>query len=336
MNHPLISSSELASLLNWLQQADDPSLKQFRFAKVEAYWQIGKLIMEKKQQNNKHKTPRNQLLPFVFNFIKAHAATQKYGKQKIREMCQLYQAFPDIKQLHPQLSWSHYRQLMKVDYQPARLFYMEEAAKHHWSLRQLSRQLKALYFERTVEQQQLNKNETISNSQWKPDTWLKELYILEFLQLANQQNFLEKELENALLQKLQAFILELGQGFAFVARQKRIVTATGKTFYIDLVFYHFIKKCFVILELKVGKLSHRDIGQMDMYVRLADQKWRTEGDKPTIGIILCSEKDPSLLRYSVLHDSNQLFAATYQLNVPQADNLADKVQRLFDKFLPKE
>lgn len=319
------------AIKTWIEQAEDPAFKNLKFARIEAYWQIGKLLHAEVQLLPDQLRPLAQQLTIDFN--------KKYKAALLRKMMVFYTAYPVFEKLRGLLTWSHYKILLKIDYAPARYFYTDEAARHYWSVAQLQRQLKALYFERLVEQQKQQAGQELtkllSPQHWQPEIWLKELYILEFLEMANQQDFLERDLEDALLEKLQHFILELGQGFAFVSRQQRLVTATGKTFYMDLVFYHYIKKCFVILELKVGKLSHRDIGQMDMYVRLADEKWRGLEDNPTVGIILCSEKDHSLLRYSVLHDSHQVFAAKYQLKVPQLDELEDKVQRLLKRLMKK-
>lgn len=166
-----------------------------------------------------------------------------------------------------------------------------------------------------------------TEEQPSPEKRIKDPFVLEFLDLEPDRTFLEQELEVALLDKLQQFLMELGKGFAFVARQKRINTATGKNFFIDLVFYHFILKCFILIDLKAGELNHGDIGQMDMYVRLYEDKWRQPDDNPTLGLILCSEKDQTIVKYSLLQESAQLFASRYQLHLPTEAELTNLIAK---------
>ena len=228
---------------------------------------------------------------------------------QLRMYCRFYHSFPDWRCAEAELSWSHYQRLIRLKDVEKRNFYRQEAIQYQWTTTTLNRQIKALYYERqrlwTPHLQQTNSIE-------EPHP-VKDHYILEFLRLPSISAPLERELEDALLEQLQNFLLELGNGFSFVARQKMVTTATGKHFFIDLVFYHFELKCFVLIDLKVGELSHRDIGQMDMYVRLYEEKWRRPDDNPTIGIILCSEKDQTIVKYSLLSEHRYLYASTYQL-----------------------
>lgn len=269
---------------------------------LRIYWLAGRLIWSLEKQS--------QVDSAVIVGALARRLSQDFGQafpaRKLRSMYAFCRAFPDESTLKPELSWSHYLLLLKVADEQARAFYHEEAAAGHWSTRELARQAGSHYFERQQEP-------------------VKEHFVLEFLGLEEAEALPERALEEALLDKLQHFLLELGKGFAFVARQKRVVTATGKHFYIDLVFYHYLLKCFVLIDLKTGQLSHRDIGQMDMYVRMYDDKWKPAGDKPTLGIILCAEKDRTVVQYSILKESRQLFAATYQLYLPTAEELAEKL-----------
>ena len=208
---------------------------------------------------------------------------------------------------------------------------MNEAADQNWSTRQLERNINSLYHERLLMSR--DKASVIDEMQEKtaalsptPRDFIKDPYVLEFLGMPDSPHFRESELEQAIIEKLREFILELGKGFAFVARQQRISTDTSE-FFIDLVFYNYILKCFVLVDLKTGKLTHQDIGQMDMYVRLYEDNMKGLDDNPTIGIILCTEKDHTVVKYSVLHESRQLFASKYQLYLPTEDELAREIER---------
>lgn len=231
------------------------------------------------------------------------------------------------------MSWTHYRLLLRVDDATARHWYMNETASQNWSTRALERQIGTLYYERLLSSQDkaavtAEANTLISEqaAQTTPRDFVRDPVMLEFLGLPSTGRLLESGLEQALMDKLQAFLLELGKGFAFVARQQRISTET-QDFYIDLVFYNYLLKCFVLIDLKTDTLKHQDIGQMDMYVRLYDDQRRTENDNPTVGILLCGHKDQSMVRYSVLHESEQLFASKYRLILPSEAELRAELER---------
>ncbi len=233
--------------------------------------------------------------------------------------------------LRTQLSWTHYRLIMRVENPKARAYYIEEAITQNWSTRALERQINSLYYERLLSSQntQAVKAEAEANAQklaLKPEDFIKDPYILEFLNLNPDVSYLEKDLEQALVEKLQQFLLELGKGFAFVARQQRISTET-KEFYIDLVFYNYALKCFVLIDLKTGELTHQDIGQMDMYVRIYEDRYKGFDDNPTIGIVLCTEKDETVVKYSGLNGNDQLFASKYRLYLPTEQELAEAINR---------
>jgi predicted nuclease of restriction endonuclease-like (RecB) superfamily len=231
--------------------------------------------------------------------------------------------------ISPYLSWSHYKSLITVENPKAREFYMKGAVENGWGTRALDRQINSLYYERLLSSQ--DKKPVIDEMKEKttalqPEDIFKDPYILEFLQLKENKKYLETELEQALIDKMNDFLLELGKGFAFVARQKRISTET-KHFYIDLVFYNYLLKCFVLIDLKTGELTHQDIGQMDMYVRLYEDKYKPEGDNPTIGIILCTENDHTIVKYSVLNENKQLFASKYKVYLPTEEELRRELEQ---------
>ncbi|MDE7044515.1 MAG: PDDEXK nuclease domain-containing protein, partial [Acetatifactor sp.] len=217
--------------------------------------------------------------------------------------------------LRSQLTWTHYRLLLSVENEQARQWYMNEAIASAWSSRQSERQISTLYYERLLasRDQTLVKDEAMEiTAPLAAENFIKAPYVLEFLNLKNYPALRESDLEQALIDKLQEFLLELGRGFCFAARQK-LMRYEDEDFYLDLVFYHSILKCHVLIDLKVGKLTHGDIGQMDSYIRMFDALYKNEDDNPTIGIILCSQKNEAIVKYSVLNDAQQIFASRYRI-----------------------
>jgi predicted nuclease of restriction endonuclease-like (RecB) superfamily len=235
---------------------------------------------------------------------------------------------PILQILRPELSWTHYRLLLKVENPDARNFYITEAIENNWGTRDLNRQISSFYYERLLSSQDkgLIRSEADRNKLgFHPQEIIKDPFILEFAGIENRINFLETELEQALIENLKEFLLELGKGFAFVARQKRISTET-KDYFIDLVFYNFLLKCFVLIDLKTGELTHQDIGQLDMYVRYYEDRIKQESDNPTLGIILCTHKDETLIKYSILSENSRLFASKYKLYLPSEEELKREIE----------
>ncbi|MCD7819781.1 MAG: PDDEXK nuclease domain-containing protein [Lachnospiraceae bacterium] len=290
-------------------------------AMVRAYWSIGKSIVEQQGTDDRAEYGKN-----LISELSAQL-TRDFGKgftpTNLRYMRQFYLTFPNCHALRDELSWTHYRMIMKVEDENARNFYVEECAKSNWSTRQLERQINSFYYQRLLSSR--NKEDVSAEISRlepgkKPEDVIHDPYVLEFLGLKQSDEFYESDLEQALIGELQNFLLELGRGFSFVARQKHI-NLGGEHFYIDLVFYNYILKCFVLIDLKTGKLTHQDIGQMDSYIRIFDEFQKGEDDNPTIGIVLCSEKNEAIAKYSVLNDGKQLFASKYQLTLPTAEEL---------------
>lgn len=314
-----------------LQEARNKIYKTTNNAMVEAYWNIGKIIVEKQSGNEKAEYGAELLK----NLSKE--MTKEFGKgftiANLKNMRQFYLTFPKSYALRSELSWTHYRLLMRVENENARNFYIEEAIKSNWSTRQLERQITTLFYERILSSknkekvsQEIYKLEPKKN---RPEDIIKDPYVLEFLGLPENIDFLEKNLEQSLINHLQKFLLELGRGFSFVARQKRI-TFDGRHFYIDLVFYNYILKCFVLIDLKLGDLTHQDLGQMQMYVHYFQEEMMNEGDNPPIGIVLCADKSDSIVKYTLPKGEKQIFASKYMLYLPSEEELLLELKKEYD------
>lgn len=313
-----------------IRQARLKALRVVDTAQVQTCWQIGRHIVEFEQEGARRAGYGKQLLATL-----AKALTAEFGKgfdeRNLRYMRDFYQTFPNWNAVRSELSWTHYRRLLRVDNDHARHWYMNESAHQNWSSRALERQINTLYYERLLASRDRSavREEATTNIQKMatcPRDFIRDPVVLEFLGLPNAGLILETELEQALINHLQSFLLELGKGFAFIARQQRIST-DSKDFYIDLVFYNYLLKCFVIFDLKRGELTYQDIGQMDMYVRMYDELRRGPEDGPTVGIILCAKKDESVVRFSVLEGHEQLFASKYKLVLPSEEELRAELDR---------
>ena len=290
-------------------------------AMVHAYWNIGKQIYEVCGENDRAAYGK-QLLQYL-----SQKLTEEFGKgfdaRNLRNMRQFYLTFPNRTALRSDLSWTHYRSLMKVKDEAARNFYLEEAVKSGWSSRQLERQINSFYYQRILaSKDKKSVSSEIDTLEPKPEyeKIIKDPYVLEFLDLPANEHFYESELEQALIDHLQKFLLELGRGYSFVARQKHF-NMDGRHFYIDLVFYNYILKCFVLIDLKIGDLTHQDIGQMQMYVNYYTRQMMNEGDNPPIGIVLCADKSDTLVEYTLPEDNRQIFAAKYLPYMPTKEEL---------------
>lgn len=323
-NHQLLSG-----IRQIIEQARQRVSQTVNSEMVQAYWHIGRLIVEDEQQGQQRAAYGKQQLQQLSEHL-----TREFGKgfdaSNLRNMRSFYLCFPNRDALRHKLSWTHYRLLIRVENPKAREWYMQETMDQNWSARALERQIGVLYYERLLASQDRAavEQEAKTNTtelRVRPEDYLRDPYVLDFLNLPSQ-TFLESELEQGLIDNLQQFLLELGKGFAFVARQQRIST-DDQDFYIDLVFYNFKLKCFLLIDLKLGKLSHQDVGQMDSYVRIYDQHKKGEDDNPTIGLILCSQKSETIAKYSVLADNQQLFAAKYLPYLPTEDELRLELEK---------
>jgi predicted nuclease of restriction endonuclease-like (RecB) superfamily len=286
---------------------------------LETYWLIGQTIVEDEQNGNLKAeygkaTLKNLARQLTIDFGKG------YDESNLRNMRTFYKAFPIRDTLRHELSWSHYRMISRLDTAQKREYYIHEVLTNNLTIRQLQRSVNTLSYERIIKHSPTkNETPTIQNL-------IKDPNIFDFLGLPQDIKNTERSVETAIINHLQTFLLEFGKGFAFVARQQHIVTDTHD-FFIDLVFYNYLLKCFVILELKADELTHQDIGQLDMYVRMYDDLKRSVDDNPTIGILLCTEKDETIVKYSVLNDHNNLFASKYLLYLPKEEELKQLIER---------
>ena len=329
---PAIPSRLLEDVRAILQNARQKTLAAVNTLMVEAYWQIGQRIVQEEQGGNARADYGSQLIRNL-----ARQLGDEFGSgvsiANLKNFRQFYLTFPDAGKsyaLRSLLTWTHWRLVMRIENPAARDYYIRETAEQGWSSRQLERAIATQTFQRLLKAP----DAVAAISPAHPQEFIKDPYVLEFLGLPETQAHAERDLESALTTRLRDFLMELGKGFSFVGRQFRVSTETSH-FYVDLVFYNYLLKCFVLLDLKTKKLSHADIGQMDMYVRLFDDLKRGEGDNPTLGIILCTDKDDTLVRYSVLQESQQLFASKYRLILPSEDELRDELERRHILELPK-
>ncbi|MBI3651103.1 MAG: DUF1016 domain-containing protein [Acidobacteria bacterium] len=311
-----------------LNEARTRIARQVNSEMVRAYWLIGQAIVEYEQRGKNRAEYGEQLIESL-----SARLTEEFGKgfdrSNLWHMRKFHLTFPNfLDALRRELSWTHYRLLLKVENADARDFYATEAAEANWSTRQLERQLNSLFYERVALSRQkraLLKESREQAEKQTPLDFIKDPFVLEFLGLPEAHSLSESELETALLDHLQQFLLELGKGFSFIARQQRI-TLDGDHFYIDLVFYNRLLRCFVLVDLKIGRLTHGDLGQIQMYTNFYTRERREEWENPAIGILLCAEKNDAVVRYTLAEEQAQIFASRYQLYLPTAEELRVELQ----------
>lgn len=317
------------SIKTTIEDARNRAKQSINHIMTEAYWNVGRLIVEEEQKGSQRAEYGKGLIKEL-----SQKLIQEYGKgfsqRNLRSMRSFYLAFPNLQTLSAKLSWSHYLLILKVEDDKAKEWYIKECEASNWSVRALERQINSHYFERML----LSNDKTAVKEEAKEKTkeldysatdFVKDPYVLEFLNLSQNERLYESDLENALISDIQKFLLELGRGFAFVSRQKR-VSLEDDHFYIDLVFYNYLLKCFVLIDLKAGKLTHQDVGQMDMYVKFFDDTQKAQDDNPTVGIILCSDKNETVVKYSSI-DYKTIFASKYKLYLPTVEELKQELEK---------
>lgn len=326
-----VSNNYINEVKEILKSARQKAYNTINSVMVEAYWKIGRRIVEEEQNGKERAEYGKEILQNLSKEL-----TEEFGKgysyRTLREIRQFYLMFSDFEKwrtVSAKLTWSHFQKVLKVSDEKARIFYLTEAAENMWSVRTLDRNISTLYYNRII----ASIDKKIVENEMKDKTkklqakeFIKNPVVLEFLDLPTSMSYTENELEKALIDDIQKFMMELGKGFAFVERQQHIRTENSD-FYIDLVFYNYILKCFIIVELKTEKLTHQDIGQLDMYVRMYDDLKKQENDNPTIGLLLCTETDGTIIKYSVLNDNKNLFASKYVNYLPSEEELINEIER---------
>jgi len=352
---PAITKAYIAEIKQILKEAKAKTFSAVNYAMIEAYWLIGKRIVEETQQGEHRANYGEQVIKNISKALTAEFG-RGFSERSIWQFRQFYQMFPKLSIQRSliavsksrkdsaitdrriqsdvfllSLNWTHIQRIMRVTNPEARIWYLREAAEQSWDVRTLDRNISTQYYERLLMSQV--KKPVIKEMQVKTGKYqknklefIKNPTVLEFLGLPNNTGYKEKALEQAIIDQMQKFLLELGKGFAFVERQQYIKTET-QDFYIDLVFYNYILKCFVLIELKTHKISHQDIGQLDMYVRMYDDLKKTPTDNPTIGILLCTETDNTIARYSVLKENKQLFTSKYMPFLPSEKELKAEIEK---------
>lgn len=314
-----------------LQQGRQKAVQSVNNILVQTYWQIGRYIVEFEQNGSERAEYGSNLLDKLSKDL-----SQSYGKgfsrSNIFQIRLFYIKFQNVQTVSGQLTWSHYTEILKTNNDLELGFYTKQCEKEHWSVRELKRQMKSSLFERIAlskDKEGVLKLSTEGHTVGKPEDLIKDPFVLEFLNIPEQYQYLESELEEQIISKLQQFIMELGKGFAFIGRQYRMPIG-GRNFYLDLLFYHRILKCFVLIDLKRGEIDHEDIGQMNLYLNYFKKEEASEGDNEPIGIILGANKNNILVEYATASITNKVLLSKYQLYLPNKEQLQEQISKIID------
>ncbi len=330
----IISDSLVADVRNIIEKGRRHAFAAAGQAAILTYWNVGRRIVEEEQHGNVRADYGKNLIPALADRLTVEFGSG-YGRRNLADYRKFYLEFSDLEILHTRvqnLNWSHIRRILSVSNPEAREWYLKTAAEDMWSVKTLDRNISTQYYERRLAAQREDIAVPVPQSDSDPMEYIKNPMVAEFMGFHRDNRYSESQLEQALIDNLEKFILELGRGFAFVERQQHLITDTDD-FYIDLVFYNFKMKRFVIFELKTHKLTHQDIGQLDMYVRMYDDLIKGTDDAPTIGVLLCTDTDSTIARYSVLHDNDQLYAAKYMTYMPTEEELRNEIEQQKRFFL---
>lgn len=323
--------NEIKSLIS---SASQRAIGAVDFERVKLYWSIGKRIVEEEQSGSDRADYGKRIIKNIALELEAEFGSG-YSYRQLYLFVQFYKVFKNVNTLYSQLSWSQYKLLIRIDNEDKREFYIAEAIKNSWSSRQLERQINSLLYERLLLSNDKKDVLAVAKEDKYPSDAkeiIKDPMILEFLGLERKSSYYEKDLESAIITNIQDFLLELGNGFSFVARQKRICI-DGDDFFIDLVFYNRLLQCFVLFEIKTHKLTHQDIGQLQMYVNYYDRAEKEEFENPTIGVLLCTDKNDTVVKYTLPKDNRTILASKYQLYLPSEKELIAKLnEKLKDEI----
>lgn len=323
-----LSQNLIHEIKSLIAKAKEGAIRSVDYHRTVMYWHIGERIFNEEQQGKDRADYGNYLIKYLSEQLQPEYGSG-FSVRQLERYRQFYRTFPIASTLRTQLSWSHYKLLLGVDNEDKREYYIAETAKNNWSVRQMERQINSQLFERLLMSNDkesvlaVARNEVIPTN---PNEIIKDPLILEFLGLKRESAYYEKDFEQAIITNLQDFLLELGNGFSFVARQKRI-HLDGDEFFIDLVFYNRLLQCFVLFEIKTHKLTHEDLGQLQMYVNYYDRVEKVAHEKPTIGILLCADKNDAVVKYSLPENNNSILASQYQLYLPTEEQLLTEIRR---------
>lgn len=313
--------------------AREKAIRSVDTERILMYWQIGKVIFEEEQQGKERAEYGKYLIKSISDVFQPQFGSG-FTVRQLEMNRQFYRMFPNTNALRSQLSWTHYRTLIRIENQDKREFYIAEATKNNWTARQLDRQINSQLFERLLLSNDVHSVLAVARDEKTPShakEIIKDPMVLEFLGLKREAAYYEKDLETAIITHLQDFLLEIGNGFSFVARQKRI-HIEGDEFFIDLVFYNRLLQCFVLIEIKTDKLTHQDIGQLQMYVNYYDRFEKQDFENPSIGILLCADKNDAVVKITLPENNKSIIASKYQLYLPTEQQLIDEVMKEIEKL----
>lgn len=315
-----------------ISNAQSKAVRSVNFERVLMYWQIGEIIFEEEQEGKERAAYGKFLIRSISNELQPQFGSGFSVRQL--EFCrQFYRVFPIANALRSQLSWTHYRSLIQIENEQKRAYYLAESEKNNWSARQLERQINSQLFERLLLSNDVEAVLAVAKNEKQPEhpkEIIKDPMVLEFLGLKRESAYYERDLETAIITQLQDFLLELGNGFSFVARQKRI-HIEGDEFFIDLVFYNRLLQCFVLIEIKTGKLTHQDLGQLQMYVNYYDRIEKQDFENASIGILLCTDKNDTMVKISLPENNSTIISSKYQLYLPNEADLRKEIARVYDR-----
>lgn len=328
-----LNKNIIHSIQKIIAQAKEKAIRSVNHERVLMYWHIGEVIFEEEQEGRE----RAGYGDFLIKSISQELQPQFGSGFSVRQLywcVQFYKVFPIVSALQTQFSWTHYKLLLPIDNQDKREFYIAETAKNNWSTRQLERQINSHLFERLLKSNDIESVLSVARNEKdpiSPSDIIKDPMVLEFLGLKKESAYYEKDLESAIINQLQDFILELGNGFSFVTRQKRL-HIDGDDFFVDLVFYNRLLQCFVIIEIKTHKLTHQDLGQLQMYVNYYDRIEKSEVENATIGILLCAAKNEAMVKISLPENNKTIVSSQYQLYLPTEEQLIAEMKKEIDRL----